>query len=702
MNNKKIGILDPLGLELNPLTNTPYSDNYKSLTKNWTTLPSYEEKIRDQIFQSIKNNQVILIISGTGSGKTVLIPKYVLHVLDYNKKIAVTLPKQILAESQAKYAAATLDVTLGKEVGYQYKGSPSNSRSSGTKLLYATDGSIVAQLLKDPSLSNFDAVIIDEAHERKVQIDFLLLLLKTTIKMRPEFKLIIMSATVNQEIFTSYFYNTKFDTLNISGQSNYPIKSHFADKHLTYEDSLEQGFQILLKILKEDIIKDKPGAHDVLFFINSKNIAYDMCKRLNLSKSDISKQGDVFCIEVFSGIDDKKSELAQDENLYKRDSNYTRKIVFSTNVAESSLTIKGIKYVIDSGYELKSYYDPVKRANVLDRQLITHAQAKQRMGRAGRTEPGVCYHMYSKEDFELNMDRYPEPEIRLADISGECLKFMNLENVQTVENLLKLLTELIEPPKEKYIKDAIMKINQSGLIKNNKINKLGSLVSQINPDILIGKSIVYSKLTNCMHEMIDIVCMLDSCKNTISDIFTYNNKANYLKKKNNKKELQKLDQEYKKIREKFRHKYGDHLTILNIYKEYRDSPNKDSFCEKNMINMKILSKAKKYREVMKNNLRDINFQDLDIYVNPDILNLSVDKRIMFSLYKGFSINTATKLNNSNLYKLNYVDGVTVSVDRNSFVNDKKSKNIIYCEHFHMINTKNLNVVSSIPKFLLNF
>jgi len=105
---------------------------------------------------------------------------------------------------------------------------------------------------------------------------------------------------------------------------------------------------------------------------------------------------------------------------------------------------------------------------------------------------------------------------------------------------------------------------------------------------------------------------------------------------------------------------------------------------------------------MKNNLRDINFQDLDIYVNPDILNLSVDKRIMFSLYKGFSINTATKLNNSNLYKLNYVDGVTVSVDRNSFVNDKKSKNIIYCEHFHMINTKNLNVVSSIPKFLLNF
>ena len=170
MNN--IGILDPAGINDNPLTGKPYSQQYKDLAKIWSTFPAYDKAT--EIIDSIKNNQVILITSGTGSGKTVLLPKYVLHTFDYKGKIAVTLPKQIIAQSSAEFAAKTLDVTIGKEVGYKFKGSDKKSLNKNTNLLFATDGTIVAKLLNDPYLLEYNAIIIDEAHERSLNIDFLL------------------------------------------------------------------------------------------------------------------------------------------------------------------------------------------------------------------------------------------------------------------------------------------------------------------------------------------------------------------------------------------------------------------------------------------------------------------------------------------------------------------------------------------------
>src|SRR3990172_3963293 len=184
---EKLGILDPDGDKLNPLNNKPYSNTYKELAKIWSKFPTY--KRNKEIIDAIKSNQVLLITAETGSVKTVLIPKFALHVLNYgkdDKKIAVTLPKQMIAKSAAEFAATTLDIKLGEEVGYQYRGSPSESKSQNTKLLYATDGTIVARLNNDPELKDFDIVIIDEAHERKVQIDFLIYLLRETLKLRPD------------------------------------------------------------------------------------------------------------------------------------------------------------------------------------------------------------------------------------------------------------------------------------------------------------------------------------------------------------------------------------------------------------------------------------------------------------------------------------------------------------------------------------
>ena len=155
--------------------------------------------------------------------------------------------------------------------------------------------------------------------------------------------------------------------------------------------------------------------------------------------------------------------------LSKKDTELQR-IIIATNVAESSLTVDGIKYVIDSGYELLSYYNPDKRGRVLEKGLITQAQAKQRMGRAGRTAPGICYHLYTKDDFENLMKKFPEPSIRVSNITNETLRLLNIESIESTDNVKKVFLDLIEPPSDKYINVAIKTLFDLDLITDNKIN----------------------------------------------------------------------------------------------------------------------------------------------------------------------------------------------------------------------------------------
>jgi len=232
-----IGVLDPDGNENNPLTDEPYKNlyydpnkelsktnfTYKSLAKMWSNLPMYSKT--EETLNTIYDNQVILIVSGTGSGKTVLTPKYVLHCLNYQGKIAITNPKKIPSMGNADFSAKMLDVNLGDQVGLKYKNSKKEDYSTYSKLVYCTDGHILSKIIKDPLLSEYDSVIIDEAHERGVNIDILLLLLKKLIINRPTFKLIIMSATINEKMFIDYFPTNqfKFGFIDAGSKPNYPV-----------------------------------------------------------------------------------------------------------------------------------------------------------------------------------------------------------------------------------------------------------------------------------------------------------------------------------------------------------------------------------------------------------------------------------------------------------------------------------------------
>lgn len=721
-NNKNRGILDPLGEQNNPLTDKPYSETYKELGKIWSQFPAYTNA--KEIINDLKEHQVTLIISGTGSGKTVLVPKYVLHSYNYDGKIAVTLPKQIITKSSAEFSAKTLDVELGKEVGYQYKGSPRDARSKDTKLLYATDGTIVARLMNDIELKDFDAIIIDEAHERKVQIDFLLYLLRETLRLRPEFKLIIMSATINAEIFKNYFSEFKFKEINIGGQTNYPIKSIFIDKDIQYNEILDKGFDILKEVAKKEKSESESDkAKDILFFITSANEAFDTCKKL----SAIDSTSNVFCIEVYAGMDSKKQELAQDKDKYKTSNSYNLKVVIATNVAESSLTIDGIKYVIDSGHELSSSYDPDIKARRLDRQLITHAQAKQRMGRSGRTEPGICYHLYTQDTFENKMKKFPEPDIRVNNITDECLRLLDMPTINTIPNLINILTQFIEPPKESFIKDAVNTLIQLGLIKDEKLTDFGKLVANIGATSLVANvTLVYSYIYNCSYEMVKIIAMIDACKQNLDNVFILPTTILQSKKQSvdtvSKEAISKamkeekwLTDKFEKAKKKFRHKYGDHQSLLKIYEKFndvcrknRDKPDKmnklNEWCHTHFLKLDVLLKARMYYRKLNNNLERVR-DDLNSFTSTydpgkkgeKIIKSDIDDRILYCLSMGNSINTAHKVSGKkgDMYRTRYSKELPIKIDKNSFLYlyKKLPKNVIYTELFVMMGNANINIVS---------
>ena len=526
-----IGIFDPLGKNTNPFNNNPYSDTYKNLAKFWSNLPAY--KMAKDVVETINKNDVVLIISSTGSGKSVLIPKYCVHVNNYSGLTIMTLPKKLITKATAEFAAKTLDVELGEYVVYQYRGE--TVKSKDTKLLYSTDGSIVAMLKSDATIKEIDILIIDEAHERKVQIDLLLYLVKNAIKLRKErnmkaLKLVIMSATINENIFSSYFRDFKYQSLFLAGTPNYPIETIYLETPLNIKINqyLEEGKNVIQNIVKKINSKDKKFPEgDILFFV----CTISECNEMTFKISELIK--DAFVMAVYSGFDKELEPYLSNPEKYKElNKNYNRRIFISTNVAESSLTISGIRYVIDSGLEMSVKYDPTKKFNVMSKNIITKAQITQRRGRAGRTQAGICYHLYTPEQENLAKD-FPEPEILREDIKNVCLSLMKLgcqinKKDFTIEETIKMFTEFIEPPLESFITDGFDYNLKNGLIENNILSKAGQLIVESRLDVSDGLALLYAYniSTLVFKKVFKIVCIQSFLKHGMSDFFNPDVKDN--------------------------------------------------------------------------------------------------------------------------------------------------------------------------------
>lgn len=451
-----IGILDPEGLQNNPFTNEPYQNLYDDPTKEptdkigtykhfgslWSKFPMYEK--REEAINLIYDNNVLLIVSGTGSGKTVLTPKFALHCMNYQGRIAITNPKRIPTKANTDFSAQHMDVKVGTYIGMKYRDSEKGAYSTDCRLIYCTDGWILQLLQTDPLLMDLDMVIIDEAHERNVNIDLLLLLLKQLVLKRPSFKLIIMSATINTQIFVDYFPTSqfKFAMLDAGQKPMFPIKTIYLNKPINKYDAngniIDKNYFDVAVDKVVSLLKETDDG-DILVFFPKKGDTTEGCSQLSIRLDKLNRElGKKIYSASLTSTTGKKSRDGHDEQnmiinaqKYKQNGRFSRKVVFATEVAESSVTISGLLYVIDTGLVNKMMYYSDKNMESLEMKFVSKASHKQRKGRTGRTAPGTCFCLFTEEEYNKKFPEYTQSPIMNTDLSKYLMTFLANQNFVT-------------------------------------------------------------------------------------------------------------------------------------------------------------------------------------------------------------------------------------------------------------------------------
>lgn len=555
---------------INPLTNQEYIQRYKELKEVWSSYPSYTK--REAILKALESYQLIYIIAKTGAGKTVLLPKFSLEYTKYQGKTAIILPKRIITLSAASFSAETLDVELGTAVGYVYKGSPKEMFNPQNKLIYMTTGIMVMSFVKDPLLSDYDVIILDEAHERRVDIDIIMLFLKKLLESgkRPDLRVIIMSATIDPIKYQNYFSETKGKVINIGGQTMYEINTYFLEE--PSQSYMKTGLELVDKLVS------KENKKDMLFFITTSNEAFQLCRNIR------NEYPRIYCIEVYADMDRDLKIYAEKRDKFLELGNYDQKLVMATNVAESSLTIDGLKYVIDSGYELYSYYDPLHMANILEKRLITKAQALQRRGRVGRTEPGICYHLMTQKQFD-SLEEYPLPDILKHDVTLDLIKIILLTDSKTYDQGYQLAEQLMDPPRREYIDVSYELFNLYNIIdQDHKLTKIGYDISQFS-SLPLNQSLflIYAYQLYCAREASIIISMIEKTKGKINNLFY----------KRDPTMCESGCQFSKKFIRKIAVSQGDHLTLLKLYQTFKSRKDQKKWADKYNIKLDFMNSISK-------------------------------------------------------------------------------------------------------------
>ena len=631
------GILDPEGKYLNPFTKKPYSAKYKAeaiimkdgVNKGWSGYRTWEDRF--EILKKIHNYQVVLIIAPTGVGKTVIVPKLFLHYFGYKTPVICTTPRQKTTRKAAEYAAELMDVHLsirdkkGKEiwarekdfyVGYKYGDMQIPKSDKHTKLLFSTDGTIKVMITKsNPNLDGYAGIIIDEAHERSVSIDILLGLVIDICKRRPDFKVIIMSATVNAQTFLNYFdvlglgnKFTVYEPKEVPG--NYNIEHIYQSEPVTPSQGLKK-LQTELDTLLKDNAKldlllgmgnvDQQGkrfmkyGRDILAFVASGSEGMQVKRFLD---SQVKKNQykyrpyimvftkDTEGIEMNIALDLNGLEKA---NVDAKGAPYQIKVILSTPVAESSITFSDpLAYVFDTGRDFTVQFNPVLYGFASYKRYVARANITQRCGRTGRTNNGYCIHTYSKDQFTNEFKGFPDPEIMTQDITDDLLGICLLPNIQTIDRCLGFLGKLIEPL-DNYREN--IKVGFRNLLYYDCIDKHGYITPFARICAAFGKynyhivrMICMGYYTGVLIETIYLAGILANIK-MFSDMFY---------KPPGMEDDPELERKLMGNMKFFAHPLGEHLSILNLYLEWCKVPaNKLNEWEKrNQIHPNKMKKIK--------------------------------------------------------------------------------------------------------------
>ncbi|MCL6269292.1 ATP-dependent RNA helicase HrpA [Sansalvadorimonas sp. 2012CJ34-2] len=459
---------------------------------NWQdSLPVVQKK--DDIARLIAENQVVIVAGETGSGKTTQLPKICLELgQGIHGQIGHTQPRRLAARSVANRIAEELETELGGQVGYQVRFTDQVSEQTRVKLM--TDGILLAEIQNDRFLNNYDTLIIDEAHERSLNIDFLLGYLKVILPKRPDLKLIITSATIDVERFSKHFDNAP--VIEVSGRT-YPVEVLYrslADLDVEAKDADERQMHGIYQALQEieDLERGGIGHRlgDVLIFLPGERDIRETAKFLR-----DRKLRDTEILPLYARLSN-----AEQNRIFKPHSG--RRVILSTNVAETSLTVPGIHYVIDPGTARISRYSIRGKVQRLPVEAVSQASANQRKGRCGRVAEGVCIRLYDEADF------YSRPEFTDAEILRTNLAAVIL---QMLKMGLGDVTRFpfVDRPDNKAINDGYRLLQELGAVSNdNRLTRTGRQLSQLPIDPRLGRMLLASHDTNALEELLIIASAL--------------------------------------------------------------------------------------------------------------------------------------------------------------------------------------------------
>ncbi len=532
--------------------------NLPRLTYN-PDLPITDKK--NEIIDLISKNRVLIISGETGSGKTTQIPKFCIAAgRGIDGKIGCTQPRRIAATTVARRIAEELGEDLGRSVGYKIRFKDETSRNSFIKIM--TDGILLAETRNDKYLNEYDTIIVDEAHERSLNIDFILGILKTLLKKRKDLKVIITSATIDTEKFSKAFDNAP--VIEVSGRM-YPVDVQYFGMEQE-PDGSDERTHVDMAALAVDKLQKKSSYGDIIVFMPTEQDIRETCEIL---------EGKNYKSAIILPLYARLSSSEQSK-VFSRLAG--RKIIIATNIAETSITIPGIKYVIDTGLARISRYNPGSRATSLPVVPISKSSADQRKGRCGRVENGICIRLYSEQDF-LSRTFFTPPEILRANLAEVILRMIALK-LGNIEDF-----PFIDRPAARSVRDGFDLLLELGAIKPVKRSKKskkgnvflltekGRLMAQMPVDPRLSRMLIEAKHEGCLNEVAVIASAL-----SIQDP--------------RERPVEKA-QEADRMHASFRDPSSDFITLLNTWKKYHDVRQKEKstnrmkkFCKKHYLSFK--------------------------------------------------------------------------------------------------------------------
>jgi pre-mRNA-splicing factor ATP-dependent RNA helicase DHX15/PRP43 len=541
--------------DVNPFNGKPFSTNYYNILKKRKDLPVYLQQ--EELIKKVRDHQITVLVGETGSGKTTQVPQFLTYEFKPHlrgKMIACTQPRRVAAMSVSKRVAEEMDVTYGEEVGYTIRFD--DFTNSKTFLKYCTDGMLLREAMNDKLLSKYSVIILDEAHERTLATDILMGLLKEILKKRSDLKIVVMSATLEHEKFMKYFNDAPL--ISVPGRT-FPVEIFYtAEPEADYVDA---AIRTVLTVHMTE------GPGDILLFLTGEEEIEDVCRKLREKAGMTREKGELKALPLYSSLPPHVQQRIFDPAPANG-----RKVIVSTNIAETSLTIDGIVYVIDPGFSKQKVYNPRIRVESLLVSPISQASASQRCGRAGRTRPGKCYRLYTEKSFHEDLIKQTEPEILRSNLGSIVLTLLRLGVTDLVH------FDWLDPPAPETLIRALELLNYLGALDDEcQMTDIGMMMSELPIDPQLSKLLVSSPKYNCSSEMLTLVSML-SCQNP------------FLRPLNKRKEADEA-------RKEFAHIAGDHLELLNLYYYYKQQAEKDvgGWCSENFINPRAMKAADSVR-----------------------------------------------------------------------------------------------------------